>query len=71
MRVGDMAEVLGVGPNIVRRLIDRGEIPGWRIPSGNPQRRVDVRQFRAWLAEQPAMTRESLEPRLARVEARL
>jgi hypothetical protein len=66
---GDLAKVLGLAPRAAQRLIDRGTIPGWRLPTQKRERRVDTRTFRAWLDDQPATMRQEVGKRLDRLES--
>jgi excisionase family DNA binding protein len=63
---GDLAILTGLSAATIARLIDRGEIRGWKVPGSRKQRverRVGEQELRAWLTRHPGM-----EDILARLE---
>ena len=51
LRIGQAAELLGVSPDTVRRLVDGGEVAGGRSEGGH--RMVDGESLAAHLPESP------------------
>jgi hypothetical protein len=66
---GDIGKLFCLAPRTVAKLIDKGVIPGWKIPSSQ-DRRVNHSQLVTWLRERPEyvsiLTRLQVAEKVAR-----